>query len=94
MLSSANAEIELLTELGLLNYRVALGFTSILVALSLWNRTARSIGIFVGVAYLGGALASELSLGDSGLIPAVSIAMLWVIARLDRVRPVVSPTVQ
>jgi hypothetical protein len=83
MLSSNQIEIDLLTELNLLDYRIALGFINLIIVVSLWIKKTRQIGILVATAYLGGAIASELSIGDSGLIPGVIILTLWIIHKLD-----------
>jgi hypothetical protein len=83
ILSSNKVQIELLENLNLINYRVALGFINIVIVLSLWIKRTRYIGISVGTAYLGAAIASELFMGDAGLIPGLTLIMIWVIQRID-----------
>ncbi len=83
MFSSNKMQVELLKELNLLDYRIALGFISAIIALSLWIKKTRQIGILVATAYLGGAVASEFSLDGSGLIPSITILILWIIHKLD-----------
>lgn len=86
MLSGNKAELELLSELGLSAYGKALSFISIVIAISLWIKKTRYIAVFVGTAYLGGAIASELSIGDIGLIPGLTMLALWIIWRMDKRR--------
>ncbi len=81
--SSAPAEIVMLEKIHLLDYRVALGCIDIILALSLWNKKTRSIGVLIGSAYLGAAIASELSLGGTGVIPGILLLMLWGIHKID-----------
>lgn len=83
MLSNNKMQIELLQDLNLLDYKTALGFISAIIALSLWVKKTRQIAILVATAYLGGAVASEFSLGGSGLIPSIVILILWIIHKLD-----------
>ncbi len=75
--------VEMLEKLNLSDYKNALGIIDLIIGLSLWNRTTRRIGIMVGTAYLGGAIASEFSLGGTGLIPALCILALWIIQKID-----------
>lgn len=81
--SSNESIVEMLTKLNLVDYKNALGVIDIIIALSLWTKKTRSIGIMIGTAYLGGAIASEFSLGGTGLVPALCILALWVIQKID-----------
>lgn len=81
--SSEKSVVDMLTKLNLLNYKNALGSIDIIVALSLWTKKTRRIGIMIGTAYLGGAVASEFSLGGTGLIPGLCILLLWIIQKID-----------
>ena len=83
ILSGNKAQASLLVELGLSNYALVLGLINILIIFSLWSRKTRYIGIFVGTAYLGGAIASELSIGNTGFAPILTMFILWAIKKLD-----------
>ncbi len=83
MLSGAERQIEILTELNFLNYRITIGLINIVIALSLWSKKTRYMGVFLGTAYLGGAIASELSIGDAGLVPGLTMLLLWVIQKIQ-----------
>ena len=82
-LSSSEVSLSVFEKLHLLAYKNALGVIDIIIALSLWNKKTRSIGILVGTAYLGGAIASELSSGSTGVIPAILLIILWVMYKID-----------
>lgn len=83
ILSGNKAQMELLGELNLSSYATALGITNLVIVLSLWIKKTRYIGVFIGTAYLGGAIASELSIGDSGLVPALTMLLIWLIQKID-----------
>ena len=64
-------------------YHNALGIIDLIIAASLWNMRTRRIGVLIGTAYLGGAIASELSLGGTGVIPGIAMLFLWIIHKID-----------
>lgn len=84
MLSGNKAETAILTNLNLLLYRKTIGLLCITITLSLWNKGTRTFGILIGSAYLGGAIVSELSLGDTGFFPGVTLLALWTIWLLNK----------
>ena len=81
--SSNKTIVDMLAKLNLSDYKNALGIIDLVIGLSLWTKPTRRIGIMIGTAYLGGAIASELSLGGTGLIPSACILILWIIQKLD-----------
>lgn len=83
MLSSNKMESVLLSKLNLAEFRVALGFINLIIVVCLWMKKTRQIGILIATAYLGGAIVSELSMGDSGFIPGIMTLILWIIHKLD-----------
>jgi hypothetical protein len=82
-LNSSEASISLFQKLHLLTYKNALGLIDIIIALALWSKKTRDIGILIGSAYLGGAIASELSSGGTAVMPAILLLMLWIIHKID-----------
>lgn len=84
MLSGNQAEMRILTSLSLMPYRITIGLLCIAIVLSLWNKNTRTFGVLIGSAYLGGAIVSELSLGDSGFFPGIALLLLWTIMFLHK----------
>lgn len=74
--------INIYTKIGLLAYMKVLGVAELLFAfLFLWNRTMKT-GFYLLTAYLGGAMAVELSHGNIFIAPTITLAVTWITAFL------------
>ena len=76
--------VQMFEALDLAAFRNALGIIEVIIVLALWWRRTRMIGTLIASAYLGGAIASDLSLGGIGIVPALVLGMTWISLKLSR----------
>jgi hypothetical protein len=81
-LSSSPELIEHYAQLNMLHYINMLGVMELLfIALYLYPKTMK-IGFLLITAYFGGAIATEISHGNSFIFPMIILTLVWVAAWL------------
>ncbi len=79
--------VEMLTLLNIEGLRVGLGIIDIIIALTLWWKETRTIGVLIGTSYLGAAIMAELYLGSKGIAPGILSLVLWTVLKIDLWQP-------
>lgn len=86
-LSGNPMAVQMLETLNIGGLRIGLGVIDIILALTLWWKETRTIGILIATSYFGAALMAELFLGAKGIAPGVLSLMLWVVFKIDSWHP-------
>lgn len=72
--------VEIFHEWNLAEWRVPIGVVELVTGVLLLIPRTHSLGLLLGSAYLGGAIATHLQQGEAmeSISPAIVLAMLWI----------------
>ena len=77
-LSGAEAVVTNMTKIGLSDSYTLLGALELLIVVLFVYPATRNIGFFLVCSYLGGAMATHATHGESALPPAILLGLAWV----------------